>query len=543
MNIKTLCSVAALAGVLTGCGGGGDINIAPSTTDNSVDNSVTNGGGSTSTFCATYQKDGQTIAGSQQGINCLYGTDFVDLDNPLTVDVTLPNIGAGAHIFLGSLVVGQNYSTNADLAAAGITEGGDGPILTIKAGSTLAFQSNDDYMVINRGSQILAEGTASDPIVVTSVSDAVDNTVGDEDVSEWGGMLINGFAVTNKCEYTGTRGVDLATTDCNVAAEGKDGAGQTHYGGANDDDNSGVLKYFVVRHTGAEVAEGNELNGISFNAVGRGTTVDYLQAHSTFDDGVEMFGGAVNISHYVASYVRDDSIDIDEGFIGTFDHALVIQSEFDGNHCIESDGIGSYSSKDQATKDDFVARGLNSAATINHLTCIVSPNETGTHDPGAGWRIREAHFATIENSILTTAYAPDGVPADDDGNYCVRMESAEGLQAAQDGDLTIESSVIACRDLTKGNDLPNSTTQLQFLQASNDVMQTAESGQDPTAATANGLTILDGYYSVPVANMEINSAAATVVPTDGSTYVGAVTADDDWTAGWTNLDELTLWFE
>ncbi len=542
MNTKLLFSVTALAAALAGCGGG-DINIAPSNTDNSVDNSVTNGGGSTSSFCASYEKAGVTFSGTQEGFNCVYGTDFVDLGNPLTVDVTLPNIGSGAHVFLGSLVVGENYSTNEELAAAGITEGGDGSKLTIKAGSTVAFKSADDYMVINRGSQIFAEGTATDPIVFTSYSDAVEGTVGDEDVSEWGGMIINGFAVTNKCSYTGTRGVDLATTDCNVAAEGKDGDGQTHYGGANDDDNSGVLKYVVVKHTGAEVGPDNELNGISFDAVGRGTTVSYLQAHSTFDDGVEMFGGAVNIDHYVATYVRDDSIDIDEGYIGTFDTALVIQSQFDGNHCIESDGIGSYKAENVDKNADFIARGLNSAATINNLTCIVSPNETGTHDPGAGWRIREGHFVTIENSILTTAYAPDGIAGKTDGNYCVRIESDEGLKAAQDGDLTIESSVIACQDLTKGSNLPNGTTQLQFLQATNDVMQTDEAGQDPTAATANGLVILDGYYSVPVADMVVNGAPATVVPTDGADHLGAVMANDDWTSNWTNLNELTLWFK
>jgi hypothetical protein len=75
-------------------------------------------------------------------------------------------------------------------------------------------------------------------------------------------------------------------------------------------------------------------------------------------------------------------------------NALVIQSENDGNHCIEADGIGSFSSLDQATIDDFIARGLHTQATINNLTCIISRTAGGgTHGQGAGWQFREGHGA------------------------------------------------------------------------------------------------------------------------------------------------------
>ena len=103
-------------------------------------------------------------------------------------------------------------------------------------------------------------------------------------------------------------------------------------------------------------------------------------------------------------YVRDDSIDVDEGYRGTINYALVIQSETDGDHCIESDGLGNYGDGDEAAKID---QGLNSRATINNLTCIVSPSAEGTHAEGHGWRIREAHFPTIRNSILTTAHVAE----------------------------------------------------------------------------------------------------------------------------------------
>lgn len=547
MSFKKLLASSAVAAVLTGCGGG-DINIAPSN-QTEVGDTVTNitneGTTNTDISCASYTLAGTVSQGSFDGTNCVYSKGFVDIDNPLTFDLAIPNIGDGVHIFEGSLVVGENFSTDAELTAAGLTEGGDGPVLTIAAGATLAFRSSDDFMVVNRGSQMRANGTAEAPIILTSQTDAVFGTVGAEDVGEWGGLVINGFGVTNKCSYTGTY-PDVTTTDCHVASEGKADAGESHYGGDNDDDNSGVLKYLIVKHTGAEVAPGNELNGIAFNAVGNGTLVENLQIYSVYDDGIEFFGGAVDITNYVALYVRDDSIDIDEGYRGTITNALVIQSENDGNRCVESDGIGSYSGKDQATKDDFIARGLNSQATIKNLTCIISPNETGTHDPGQGLRIREAHFPTIQNAIVTASYAADELLSDTTHNFCFRLDN-EGLQAAQDDDLVVASSIIACQDLTNGNSLPNGTTTQAWLESKGNLMyQSAEAGDDPTVASNADLVILDGFYSVPTADMVVGTGT---IPTPvDSTVIGAVSADNDWTAGWTyGLHEgnraQPLWFE
>jgi len=248
-------------------------------------------------------------------------------------------------------------------------------------------------------------------------------------------------------------------------------------------------------------------------------------------DGIEFFGGAVNVSHYVGLFVRDDSIDIDEGYVGTIDRALVLQSETDGDHCIESDGIGSFSGQDQSTIDDFIDRGLNSRATIKNLTCIVSPQEVGTHAPGHGWRIREAHFPVIENAIVTTAHLPNS-PAD---NYCLRLDSEETRQAAQDGVMQINQSIFACADMiVEGGDaLPDGTTQQAFLETNNDVMVTAEGGENPEADDADvNLAILDSFYSIPLNDMVVNGGAPTVTPTEGRDYLGGVTRDDDWVRGW-----------
>lgn len=378
MNRRFLIAAAIAAGV-AGCESG-DINIQPTTKVTGSNNTVVNNpSGNPNSACASYvNSGGQTIEGVSDGTNCTYSQAFVSSGNNLTVDMTIPALpNGGSHIFEGSLFVGNTHRTDAELAGAGITRGGDGPVLTIEAGATLAFRSSKDFMIINRGSQIFAVGSETAPITLTSVSD-VDGDVGPEDVQQWGGVVINGFGVTNKCAYTGTRGIDLAVDgECHVDAEGAAGLDESQYGGDNDADGSGRLEYVVVKHTGATVGNGDELNGISFGAVGSNTIVSYLEVYSAYDDGIEMFGGAVNIDNYVALYARDDSIDIDEGWSGTINNALVIQSATDGNHCIEADGVGAYDDLAPAEIDAKIAQGINSRPTINHLTCIISPNEIG----------------------------------------------------------------------------------------------------------------------------------------------------------------------
>jgi len=503
MAIKKLILVSAISGFLTACGGGGDVNISPSNVNNSVDNSTTTTGSSASNgFCASYTKEAQLYEGTLSGGNCVYERNFVDITNPLTVDVTFPSIGSGKHVFEGSLVVGEAYDSIADLTAAGIAAGGDGPTITIEAGNTLVFKTSEDYAVINRGSQIIAVGDEENPITFTSYSDAISGTVAFDDVQQWGGMIINGFGVTNKCAYTGNRGaVDFSMVggECNVAAEGKSGSAQTYYGGDNDADNSGHLEYFIVKHTGAEVAPGNELNGIAFGGVGSGTTVNYLQAYSTYDDGIEMFGGAVDINHYVALYVRDDSFDVDEGYIGTLDKALIIQAADNGQQCIESDGIGSYDSSETTKNADFIARGLNSAAIVNNMTCIVSGNQGGTHGDSVGVRIREGHAITINDSIVTSALTNnDGL------DECLRIDDAETRAA---GFVTITNTLLACKKPFKDTAVQIGAEIIATWFDNTDADNLIE-----TTDGAQTITALSGYFSTGTR--------------------GAVTSADDWTANW-----------
>ena len=552
MNRLTV-ALAALA--LLGACDGGDIVIEPSTTDASVDNSVNNSNNTTTqpvaaqNPCASYvNTGGQTIQGELSGSNCVYAPSFVDAGNNLTVDMTIPDLAdGGAHIFEGSLFVGETYDTDEGLAGAGITKGGDGPVLTVEAGATLAFRSSGDFIIVNRGSQLFAVGTEEKPITFTSVSD-VEGTVGPEDVQQWGGMVVNGFGVTNKCQYTGSMSAgNLATSDCHVDAEGAAGLDESQYGGDNNEDSSGRLEYVIVKHTGAEVANGDELNGISFGGVGSNTIIKNLQVYSTYDDGIEMFGGAVSFENFVAVYVRDDSIDIDEGWSGSIDNALVIQSETLGNHCIEADGIGSFSSLTSAAVEETISKGINSRPTISNLTCIVSPSaEQGNFDPGAGWRLREGIFATINDSMVVGSFNADS----DDSNYCLRIDN-RSQQAAQDGDLSLNTVIFACADRTKGNSLPNGTSVEDWAAANGAMFATIEDLADPTPNADTDLQLLEDtppVYSIEYATMSVDGKTPSGSPRNGA-YIGALsTVDINWATGWTygifeGSRGQDLWFE
>lgn len=536
-----LLLAAAISALLAGCDSGG-ISIEPQTVDNSVDNSVTNpdNGGDDNNPCATIESTG--IQGSYNGTHCSYGTDFVSSANPLVEDLYLPALpNGGAHIFAGSLFVGENFDADAEKADATTVE------LEIQAGATVAFENNSAFMVVNRGSKLFARGTEVAPITFTSESD-VRGTVGAEDVSQWGGMVINGYGVTNKCAYNGNLDAGTLTLEgeCHILAEGAAGDDQSNYGGDNNEDSSGEMTYVRVKHTGAAVANGDELNGVAFNAVGSGTVVKNLQAYSTYDDGIEFFGGAVNIENYVALYVRDDSIDIDEGYRGTITNALVIQSETDGNHCIESDGIGSYKAAETARNADIIGKGINSRPVIEGLTCIVSPQAAGTHDPGAGWLFREGIYPTVTNSMIVASFiedASDIAIRDEYDNYCLNVTSAETVAALEAGNAVLNANIFSCEEDFKGEkaDLKD-WAEANGNQFVDDVV-------NPTPTIAPHLQLLSGVPAIYTVNGVIVDDEVTTVSPVERAYLGALSVNGvDWTLGWTyglhqGSRAKPLWFE
>merc|ERR1719473_2657802 len=195
-----------------------------------------------------------------------------------------------------------------------------GATLTIAPGTTIYASSDDGNgkapaLIIEMGAKLIADGTADSPITFTT---AVANP--GHGTGMWGGLIILGKAPTSK----GTNSVE-------GLPEG-DGA----YGGSDNADNSGVLRYVRVYHGGSVIGQDNEINGITFAGVGSGTTCEYIEVAFNKDDGVEFFGGTVCCKYVSVMFVGDDAIDTDEGYQGKMQFVSVLVSK-DGHHGTEMD--------------------------------------------------------------------------------------------------------------------------------------------------------------------------------------------------------------
>lgn len=187
----------------------------------------------------------------------------------------------------------------------GVVSVKSGATLTIQPGTTFTVSTVDqnsgtNYLQIEQGAKIIANGTATSPIIFTAES---------TQTGAWGGIIINGFARINV-----TGGTEIAE------------AGGLVYGGSDDTDNSGSLKYVRVEYAGAAITGGTaEYNAFSLFGVGSGTIMENLQAYKGADDGFEFFGGTVNATNIAAFGMEDDSIDWDRGYRGTLSNIWIIQ--------------------------------------------------------------------------------------------------------------------------------------------------------------------------------------------------------------------------
>lgn len=561
MKIKTLISVNALAAMLVACGGG-DIELNPSNTvidsNNTTNNTTNNNGGGGNSGddnpCATYTENGQTRQGNFSDGNCTYGASFVSDTNPLTVDLDIPALeNGGIHIFENSLWVGEDVDSADAASGVQIPQEGEGPVLNIEAGSLIAFSTSNDYVRIARGSAINAEGTADAPIIFSAVADLRDGAGTESDRGLWGGVQINGNGITNKCTDEQRQATGNNVHSCHITAEGRPAT----YGGNNNAESSGILRYVVIKHAGFEVVDGSELNGLTLNAVGSGTTIEYVQTYTTQDDGFEMFGGAVDLKNIVAVNVGDDSIDYSEGWVGNIQFALVTHTS-GSNRCVEADNTG------EGRADDLAPF---TKGRISNMTCITSNVDEGQgDDPSSkgdseGPLFREGAFFEMYNSIVTAN------TADMSSNECFELDDSEGpetIAAAVGGWSVAKSNVIACTEATKaGVDPANGAFDINAWLASgentnNVILDENTTGALPavviegldsnprayiTAASmtdGNGGAINVPVYDVTMLENTFDAAAAPALGDSGTSnffeavdFIGAVSADNDWVAGWT----------
>ncbi|MCU0881644.1 MAG: hypothetical protein MUF14_03130, partial [Hyphomonadaceae bacterium] len=328
---SALVMAAALG--LAGCGGGGGGGSAVSPGSSSPGTPPVGGGGGGGGGGAVA---GTCPAGFTTGAPVGGRTSCI-LSGSILNDVTLVNVPNVAYRIRGRIDIG------ADIGATGTKAGGQPASLTLQPGVVLFGESGEDYIVVNRGSRLNAQGTASEPIVMTSRLDLErqadsdpTNNFGGALTSEWGGLVVLGRAPINRCRTSATPG----TAACENVVEGVTNP-EANYGGAEAADNSGIYSYLQVRFAGFAInTAGNELNGITFAGVGSGTVVDRVQVHNNEDDGIELFGGTVNLRYVVLTGNKDDSFDTDNGWNGNVQFMVVVQNPAIGDNIVEASSVG-----------------------------------------------------------------------------------------------------------------------------------------------------------------------------------------------------------
>ena len=370
------------------------------------------------------------------------GEDTYVLDSDITENVTLET--------------GKTYTLNGGVHVK------SGATLTIQPGVTIVAQHDEtvDYILIEQGAKIDAQGTAAQPIVMTSEK---------KEAGAWGGLHICGYAHTNN-------------------GSGKSEIGNAPYGGNNDADNSGTLKYIRLEYTGYAFDEEHEANGVSFYGVGNGTTVEHLQAYQGSDDGFEFFGGSVNVKYMVVTSCSDDSFDWTEGWNGKAQFLVAYQ---------EGESSLGYACDCLMECDN---NGTNNAATpVAHPT-IANATLIGNGGDAQGVRLRAGTQVELYNTIITGKGKP------------LTVETNETENALKDGTSKLEYVAISGELSSKQGIYTNA----DFAQATGNLTNQEFSWTGKYVGT------LDGGKDL--------SADSFFTKTD---YKGAVKSGDDWTSGWT----------
>jgi hypothetical protein len=486
MNLNKLCKVSAIATTLALSACGGDINISEGDIiDNSVvNNDNSNNGGTPVTPVPDDTKPGSVDTFLSGQISTALGQtiEVRELAGRLTdsdaVDgvITLTNDTVWA--LTGPVFIGGDKANSVSLV--------------IESGTIVFGSRGADYLVISRGSKIEAVGTESSPILFTSYNDVIGDEV---QAGQWGGMIVLGNAPTTKCPTDGT--------ECSLQVEGAQTGAV--FGGTDDADDSGTLKYVVVKYAGFEIAPDNELNGITFGGVGSQTEIDYLQVHANADDGIEFFGGSVNAKHVVLTSIQDDSVDWDNGYNGKMQYIYVEHAAdgSDANRGIEGDGDG--------------GEGANfSLPKIANITIVGNSFETADA-ASEGVLLRDQTGANIINMLIT---GPEGM------GECLEMDNDDTVQGnLADGGITITNSVIACSEAFKSGD-----TDVDL----NNWFGTEQQGNSIVAFADRANIGLNSDGTLTAQSTLLTSGGnASNLDTffEANTFVGAV-GEDDWRQGW-----------
>jgi hypothetical protein len=344
------------------------------------------------------QAQGQTVV-----------TDDITTDQTWTKENS-PYILNGL-VFVGEPTVDQDGNTqNLDQEVTLTIE--PGVVVKARTSANVEAEGNQQRegasaLIVRRSGKINADGEKEDgsidPIIFTSEFDDIGDPDDMRDANsplreQWGGVIILGEATTNQQDGSGNRlrnnQIEGIPQSNNTAQFGSGTAAN-----ADDMDNSGTFRYVSIRHAGFSISgdAGDEINGLTMGAVGRGTTIDHVEVYANFDDGFEWFGGTVHTSHLLAAYCGDDDFDYDQGFRGSGQYWASIKSR---------DRAGRGGEHDGNDAGGFDQAGFLSQPVISNVTYVGAGTEASVSGIGgdgnnAALQIRDESGGEYYNSIFT----------------------------------------------------------------------------------------------------------------------------------------------
>lgn len=502
------CSALALAGCgpsdIASPGTGGDVIITPTPTPTPAPTPTPGTGTVTpATGCPTIaDPQGLTDAGTITGPT---GTWRVcSLPSVIRASATLPKIAGVLYQLPGRVDVGCDGGFTAPTTAAPYATSTVGcpsasltadtnVTLTIEPGVILFGGTGQSWLAVNRGNKINATGTATAPIIFTSR----DNVLGlnsDTSQGQWGGVVLMGRAPVTDCT-TGT----VASGTCERQTEGS--PNPARFGGADTTYNAGIMRYFQIRFSGFILGSNVELQSLTGEAVGTGTTLDHFQSFNSSDDGSEWFGGNVNLKHYIVVGADDDSLDVDTGAQMNVQYAILAQRSGQGDSLMEIDSNGN---------EGDTPRTKLTVANFTALQPAVSSN-TEANDQ-ASVLLRGNSDTTWVNGVIVTP-----------NNECLRMNGSGTTPAT----LVARSVVMQC-NATKYIGSGASTYTASFVQSA--FGPGANNNRDDFTSTLTS-TFVNGANETGIVAVDPKTFSAFF---DTTTWVGAVrNAADTWYTGWT----------
>ncbi|MCH8546354.1 MAG: hypothetical protein LAT54_06435 [Cryomorphaceae bacterium] len=407
----------------------------------------------------------------------------------------------------------------------------DGKTLTIEPGTVIfGDKRTRGTLVIDKGGKIMAEGTASQPIVFTS-----NQEVGVRDRGDWGGLVILGNANVNQ----NNPAIEGITPEVNFG---------TTNSTANDNESSGVLKYVRVEFGGIELTPNNETNSITMGGVGRGTVMEYNMVSFGGDDGFEWFGGTVDGKYFISHAMWDDDFDCDYGWSGNVQYGLVVrypgfadQSESNAFECdngpndndVEPYTTGTFSNVtvfgpirvgDRVSNNNYAhAIDLRRRTAVSIFNSVFAgyPRGLRMNQPSVYENYTSRNIGVLENNIMIAPNAGNkfragsGVDVADVESYW-ESKNTTLVGPQSESELTIYTNMGIDPSLFYG---PN---QLASNYPSN-----------PNYAVSNGTLTSGADFSNPKFN-ETNRSGFFDTSVN---FIGGF-GTDNWTAGWTEFDPV-----